>query len=109
VVGAIHELPLPQVLRIETIAYHTCIQHRRKMLTSTQNPLVKQIKKLQGAKERRETQLFLIEGTHLIEAACAVNYPLMTLCCGDRAAISFPTATNSRQLNPRPLHYSRSW
>ena len=50
------------------------------MLTSTQNPLVKQIRKLQGAKERREQQLFLIEGTHLIQEACAVNYPLITLC-----------------------------
>jgi RNA methyltransferase, TrmH family len=50
------------------------------MLTSTQNPLVKQIKKLQSAKERRETQLFLLEGTHLIQEACAVNYPLATLC-----------------------------
>jgi RNA methyltransferase, TrmH family len=51
------------------------------MLTSTQNPLIKQIKKLQHAKERREQQLFLVEGTHLIQEACAVNYPLMTLCC----------------------------
>jgi RNA methyltransferase, TrmH family len=50
------------------------------MLTSTQNPLAKQIKKLQSAKERRETQLFLLEGTHLIQEACAVNYPLTTLC-----------------------------
>jgi RNA methyltransferase, TrmH family len=51
------------------------------MLTSTQNPLIKEIKKLQNAKERRETQLFLVEGTHLIQEACAVNYPLMTVCC----------------------------
>jgi RNA methyltransferase, TrmH family len=51
------------------------------MLTSTQNPLVKQIRKLQGAKERREQQLFLLEGTHLLQEACAVKYPLMTLCC----------------------------
>jgi RNA methyltransferase, TrmH family len=50
------------------------------MLTSTQNPLVKQIRKLQGAKERREQQLFLLEGTHLLQEACAVKYPLMTLC-----------------------------
>jgi RNA methyltransferase, TrmH family len=50
------------------------------MLTSTQNPLVKQIKKLQSTKERREAQLFLVEGTHLIQEACAVNYPLATLC-----------------------------
>jgi RNA methyltransferase, TrmH family len=54
------------------------------MLTSTQNPLIKQIKKLQSAKERREQQLFLIEGTHLIQEACAVNYPLMTLCATPR-------------------------
>ena len=51
------------------------------MLTSTQNPLVKQIKRLQNAKERRETQLFLLEGTHLIQEACAVNYPLETVFC----------------------------
>lgn len=51
------------------------------MLTSTQNPLIKQLKKLQSAKERRETQLFLLEGTHLIQEAGAVNYPLMTVCC----------------------------
>jgi RNA methyltransferase, TrmH family len=51
------------------------------MLTSTQNPIVKQIRKLQGAKERREQQLFLLEGTHLLQEACAVKYPLMTLCC----------------------------
>jgi RNA methyltransferase, TrmH family len=50
------------------------------MLTSTQNPLIKQIKKLQSAKERRETQLFLLEGTHLLQEACAVDYPLATLC-----------------------------
>jgi RNA methyltransferase, TrmH family len=50
------------------------------MLTSTQNPLIKQIRKLQSAKERREAQLFLVEGTHLIQEACAVKYPLMTLC-----------------------------
>jgi TrmH family RNA methyltransferase len=54
------------------------------MLTSTQNPLIKQIKKLQSPKERRETQLFLLEGTHLIQEACAVNYPLMTVCCTSR-------------------------
>ncbi|WP_309739081.1 MULTISPECIES: RNA methyltransferase [unclassified Chamaesiphon] len=51
------------------------------MLTSTQNPLIKQIKKLHSPKERRETQLFLLEGTHLIQEACAVNYPLTTVCC----------------------------
>lgn len=50
------------------------------MLTSTQNPLVKEIKKLHKAKGRREQQLFLLEGTHLLEEACAVDYTLVTLC-----------------------------
>ena len=51
------------------------------MLTSLQNPLVKQIRKLHAAKERRDQQLFLLEGTHLLEAACAVNHPLEIVCC----------------------------
>lgn len=49
------------------------------MLTSIQNPLVKQFRKLQSAKERRVAGLCLVEGTHLIEAALAANYPLTTL------------------------------
>lgn len=51
------------------------------MLTSLQNPLVKQIRKLHSTKERNKQQLFLLEGTHLLEEACAVNYPLVTVCC----------------------------
>lgn len=51
------------------------------MLTSLQNPLVKQLRKLHRAKERREQQLFLLEGTHLVEEACAVGLPLITVCC----------------------------
>jgi RNA methyltransferase, TrmH family len=51
------------------------------VLTSLQNSLVKQIRKLHSAKERHSQQLFLLEGTHLLEEACAVNYPLVTVCC----------------------------
>lgn len=51
------------------------------MLTSLQNPLVKQIRKLHSAKERRQQGVFLLEGTHLLEEACAVNYQLGTLFC----------------------------
>jgi RNA methyltransferase, TrmH family len=51
------------------------------MLTSLQNPLVKQLKKLHRAKERQEQQLFLLEGTHLIESACLADRPLATICC----------------------------
>lgn len=51
------------------------------MLTSLQNPLVKQIRKLHSTKERHKQELFLLEGTHLLEEACATNYPLDTVCC----------------------------
>ncbi len=50
------------------------------MLTSLQNPTVKQLRKLQQAKERRKQSVLLLEGTNLIEAACDVRYPLQTLC-----------------------------
>lgn len=51
------------------------------MLTSLHNPLVKQIRKLHSAKQRRQQGVFLLEGTHLLEEACAVDYPLETVCC----------------------------
>lgn len=52
----------------------------RLLLTSTQNPLVKQIRRLHNAKERQQEQLFLLEGTNLIQEAAATNYPLHTIC-----------------------------
>ncbi len=51
------------------------------MLTSLQNPLIKQIRKLHTTKGRRQQQQFILEGTHLIEEACAVGYPLEVVCC----------------------------
>jgi TrmH family RNA methyltransferase len=51
------------------------------MLTSLQNPLIKQMRKLHQAKGRREQGLFLLEGTHLLETACQVNCSLVSLCC----------------------------
>jgi len=50
------------------------------MLTSVQNPLIKQMRKLHRAKERRRQQLFFLEGTHLLEAACQAGFPLVTVC-----------------------------
>lgn len=50
------------------------------MLTSLQNPTVKQLRKLQQPKERRKQGVLLLEGTHLIEAASEANYPLSVLC-----------------------------
>ncbi|HLO51793.1 MAG TPA: RNA methyltransferase [Kamptonema sp.] len=51
------------------------------MITSIQNPLVKEIRKLHESKGRREQGLFLLEGTHLLEEAIAQNYHLATVCC----------------------------
>lgn len=51
------------------------------MLTSLQNPLVKQMRKLHRAKERREQQLFLLEGTHVFQEACAGDVSLVVVCC----------------------------
>jgi TrmH family RNA methyltransferase len=50
------------------------------MLTSVQNPLVKQMRKLHRAKGRREQNLLLFEGTHLIETAYNTDCSLVTVC-----------------------------
>lgn len=52
------------------------------MLTSTRNPLVKNLRQLGlSPKVRRQEQLFLIEGTHALTEAIATQYPLNTVCC----------------------------
>ena len=53
----------------------------QQILTSRQNPLVKQLRKLRHSKERCEQNLILLEGTNLLRAACQENFPLVTLCC----------------------------
>lgn len=50
------------------------------MLTSTKNPLVKHLRKLHQAKVRRSQQQFLLEGTHLVQEALAVQHPLAVVC-----------------------------
>ncbi len=60
------------------------------MLTSLQNPLVKQLRKLQHAKERHRQQQFLLEGTHLLQEALAVGYPLQTVCHTDSWQARYP-------------------
>ena len=52
----------------------------RGVVNSLQNPLVKEIRKLHSAKERHSKQMFLLEGTHLVLEACAVGYPVETVC-----------------------------
>ncbi|MEL6939608.1 MAG: RNA methyltransferase [Cyanobacteria bacterium J06598_1] len=60
------------------------------MLTSLQNSTVKQLRKLQQPKERKKQALLLLEGTHLIEAACAVTYPLQLVCCTEAWQQRYP-------------------
>ncbi len=67
------------------------------MLTSLQNPLVKEIRKLHSAKERHKQGLFLIEGTHLLEEALAVNYPLVAVCCTPAWQIAHPSLWQKAQ------------
>jgi RNA methyltransferase, TrmH family len=50
------------------------------ILTSTQNPLVKQVRRLHQAKERQQEQAFLIEGTHLLQEAFTIHHPLQLVC-----------------------------
>ncbi|MEG3435813.1 RNA methyltransferase [Pannus brasiliensis CCIBt3594] len=50
------------------------------MISSQQNPAIKQIRKLHRVKERREQNLCLIEGTHLLETVFQVNGSLDTVC-----------------------------
>lgn len=69
------------------------------MLTSLQNPLVKQLRKLHQGKGRREQQQFLLEGTHLLQEALAVGYPLAVVCCTEDWRSRYPDlfAAASRQ------------
>lgn len=54
------------------------------MLTSLQNSLVKQFRKLQSSKHRRLQGCFLLEGTHLLQEAALSQWPLEVLCYTER-------------------------
>ncbi|WP_404784088.1 TrmH family RNA methyltransferase [Altericista sp. CCNU0014] len=54
------------------------------MLTSLQNPLVKQVRKLRSSKHRRLQGCFLLEGTHLLQEAALARWPLVTLFYTER-------------------------
>lgn len=51
------------------------------MLTSVKNSWIKQVRKLSQAKARRDHAQFLLEGTHLVQEALAVGYPLVAAHC----------------------------
>lgn len=50
------------------------------MLTSVQNPLIKQLRKLHRSKYRREAGVLLLEGSHLLEVALARGLRLEVVC-----------------------------
>ncbi len=61
------------------------------ILTSIQNTLVKQARKLHRAKERQKQNLLLLEGTNLIETACQVDYKLDIIFYTDRWSENHPS------------------
>ena len=48
--------------------------------SSLQNPLIKQMRKLQQVKYRRQQGQFLLEGTHLLQAAWEQKWALEIVC-----------------------------
>ena len=65
------------------------------MLTSTKNPLVKQLRSLgESAKHRKEQGLFLIEGTHALTEAIATAYSLSIVCCTEKWIATNPNLYN---------------
>ena len=51
------------------------------ILTSTKNPTIKRIRKLQRPKERKKQNLLLLEGNNLLVSALTNNFPLVTVFC----------------------------
>jgi TrmH family RNA methyltransferase len=64
------------------------------VITSSQNSLVKQIKKLHQGKERHREGNCLLEGTHLLQEAIATNYPLKTVCVTSEWCDRYPQLYN---------------
>lgn len=62
-----------------------------KMLTSLQNPLVKEIRKLHQGRERQKQGYLLLEGTNLIEAAIAKGFTFQTVLFTEAWQAKYPT------------------
>ena len=60
------------------------------MITSTKNPLIKQIRELRNVKKRREKGIFFFEGTHLLMTACEENCSLVALLFTEKWKIQNP-------------------
>ena len=50
------------------------------LLTSPKNPWIRKLRQLHRSQGRREQGAFLVEGSHLIEEALRVGWPLQALC-----------------------------
>jgi RNA methyltransferase, TrmH family len=64
------------------------------MLTSLQNPLIKQLRKLDSAKERKASGLFLVEGNHAVEAAHRYSWELEVICATETWCENHPELFN---------------
>lgn len=60
------------------------------MLTSLQNPLIKELRRLHQGRERRSQNLLLLEGTNLVEAAIARGLTLATVLMTVDWAAKYP-------------------
>ncbi len=50
------------------------------VLSSIQNPWVKQVRRLHQSADRKAQQMFLCEGTHLLQEAIATRWPIEVVC-----------------------------
>lgn len=60
------------------------------MLTSLQNPLIKEIRKLHQSKFRHQQQRLILEGNNLLVGALEVGYPLETCCATPQWQAKYP-------------------
>lgn len=67
------------------------------MITSRQNPLVKDLRQLHRSKSRRQQQCLLLEGTHLLEVALQQGYPLEVLCYTEAWQAKYPPLAAAAQ------------
>jgi RNA methyltransferase, TrmH family len=80
------------------------------MLTSLQNPLIKQLRKLDSAKERKASGLFLVDGNHAVEAAHRTGWEFEVICATEAWCETHPELFNElanthrfEQVNPAIL------
>lgn len=58
------------------------------VVSSSRNPMIKRLRLLQQSAGRKEQGRFLLEGTHLVEEAIAIGWPMSHLCYTERWSAS---------------------